>query len=416
MPADFREMLHRAALRDESGPDIETVLARAGRLRAGRRTVVTGVAALAPLMILAALLLPDRIDVGLVGAPPGTILEIPDSDEGVRAAFLEDGTPVFVANLGAVEAAVLDARVPYQPLGERIDLLVAWCPPSGRFQEPRYGSEFAPDGTHLNGPAPTGLLAYRLAVEQASQVRVQERGSPRPRSEDPGASPMRGPECAPAGTGPAKGRWHYAEDTDRAPSPREALTLVSDGRVVVRGTLEYVGSQPPEMCDDTGAVDAGVEGPQCHRPHSLSTVLPALDDDPDRYRGYQGVLVLEVASGEVVGVTLTAGVRVYGGWTGEQVTRGILRPTDAGVSVALGAPRDARPDVHVELDDGEFAGLFLTDEVTIIGRSLLTGTHEPQPVTRDQLIAAARADHPIPLEITMRRMDQTIVRVEELPR
>jgi len=423
MPADMREVLHDAAARDEDGPDVDAILARAGRLRA-RRRVAAGVAVLVPLAVLAFAVLPGRVDVGLVDRPTGSVLEVLTAEEQVAAAFLEDGTPVFVSNLGADGVAVLDARVPYQPIGPGVDVLALWCPSAGLFAEVPGGSEFTPDGQYLAGPAPSGLLPYRVEQLDSRRVRVGERGSAPARASDAAAraeSARQGHDCggheAPIAQ---QARWHYAEHAARAPSPREALESTDHGRVVVWGTLEYVGIQSPRLCEHTDVDQAKPTEVQCDSDDAITTSLPPRQtEQPDLVWGYRGVLLLDVQGGEVAHVTVAGVVGEHWGlFRGERTVRGTLMPSDTSpdfVSV-LGNPQEGSdPDLYVQVDYSEPAGLWLTDEAAVTGRSMLAGTDDPRPVPVERLLAAAENGEPVRLDVTVRNRDGVIIRIEEVP-
>lgn len=426
MPADMRAVLHDAAARDDDGPDVEAILARAGRLRARRRVIAAGVAVLVPLAVLAAVLVPGRVDVGLVDRPAASGLEVPTGEEQVAAAFLDDGTPVFVSNLGADGVAVLDARVPYQPISDGVDVLALWCPPAGLFIEVPRESAFAPDGQYLTGPAPSGLVPY--GVEQLdSGLRVGEAGSALPRPTDAAADAQSlGQGLLDCGGHVAlaeqQARWHYSEHAARAPSPREALESIENGRVIVWGTLEHVGGQSPRLCEHTGVDQEAPTEVQCDGDDAVTTALPPRQTeqpDPDLVWGFQGVLVLDVQGGEVTQVTVAAVVGEYWGWfRGERTVRGTLMPSNASPDLVevLGIPREGNdPDLYLQVDDSEPAELWLTGEAAVTGRSMLAGTDDPRPVPVALLFAAAETGEPVRLDVTVRNRDGVITRIEEVP-
>ena len=99
------------------------------------------------------------------------VLELPPPG-GASATALDDGRPVFIVNDPDLGIWVLDAQRPQRDGG--LGVLVAWCPESRTFVDPRDGSTYAPNGEALGGPAADGLVAFasRPAPDDASRVIV----------------------------------------------------------------------------------------------------------------------------------------------------------------------------------------------------------------------------------------------------
>lgn len=357
---EVRELVTTAVGAPPGEPDLVKVARRARVLRRRRRLAAGVAGALVPLLALVVVLLPDRGGVEFADEPAAKILDVPESGQGPAPVLLDDGTPVFVADQGD-EVVVLDARVPYDGPFVGLDVLVVWCETSGLFEESPGGSRFAPDGTYLGGPAPGGLVAYEIDHLDDRRIRVTGRGEVPPRPEDLDAARQqagaRGQRCLNLAAEDWQARWHWADQAGQAPPPAEALDGTEEGRVVVWGTLEYAGTQPPRLCEHTGLGlrfdDVTV---QCDGDDAVDTALPATRvDDPGVVRGYQGVLALEVRDGVVARVALTGGVTEYGGSVRRQHTPAeeLLGRTFTSVEVTEdGQPRELVADpIEVTFED-----------------------------------------------------------------
>lgn len=185
---------------------------------------------------------------------------------GVRPAFLEDGTPVFVVIDGDV--LVLDAVSPHQPNGLRKALV--WCPGSERFVDPWHGSKFTRDGTWLTGPAPTGMARYdarRSPDGDTVELGARLMAPPRPSDTATGEHDPAGRACETDRSGHVEGPVVSHAPPPGAPaSPEEAsgseivyvsaavaawdgATQQPDGTVDTSGFEQYVNDMEPPPDD-----------------------------------------------------------------------------------------------------------------------------------------------------------------------
>ncbi|HEY6609230.1 MAG TPA: hypothetical protein VI277_08555, partial [Candidatus Limnocylindria bacterium] len=115
---------------------------------------------------------------GVASRPVGTLgtLDVPPAGR-VVAETLDDGTPVFVLNLGA-GPAVLDARSP--TASGTLPVLVAWCDGIGAFETGFLGEGdmaggtlgFDADGTSFGLVESPGLARYAVRPEGAGALVV----------------------------------------------------------------------------------------------------------------------------------------------------------------------------------------------------------------------------------------------------
>jgi hypothetical protein len=121
------------------------------------------------------------------------VLPVPPVGEAI-AAYLEDGTPVFVSHPEDGEVYVLEAFDGHGVGG--VHEMVHWCPSSGWFEEARHSTRFNAYGDYTGGPAPRPLLD--VPAEVLGDGRVQVTGPPGPareRTDVRAEVPMAGPEC-----------------------------------------------------------------------------------------------------------------------------------------------------------------------------------------------------------------------------
>lgn len=182
------------------------------------------------------------------------VLPVPE-EGGVLAAYLDDGTPVFVTRPDGAEVTVLDGVSPHVPYGN--DKLVAYCASSGWFEDLYHGSKFTVHGDWVGGPAPTGLAVYPTELAPDGST-VQVAGTPRtgaPREEP------RGDRYEPRG-------WHCSPDHPNSsddivahhpPQPAPAVAgrdLPSDRWI---WATVVVGGEPGRIvaCDPDGTCPPG---------------------------------------------------------------------------------------------------------------------------------------------------------------
>ena len=89
------------------------------------------------------------------------------------AAYLDDGTPVFVTRTEDATVHVVDALDPHLD-----GKLVVHCPTIGRLLEPRAGSTYLLDGTYAGGPSPSDLTSYATEITDDGDVRHRHRARP----------------------------------------------------------------------------------------------------------------------------------------------------------------------------------------------------------------------------------------------
>lgn len=177
------------------------------------------------------------------------VLPVPPVGEAI-AAYLDDGTPVFVSHPADGEVYVLGAASPRTLRWQR--RLVAWCPSSGHFEDLRGDGRFNGWGDYAGGPQPYALPDHAATVSSDGRtVRVSGEVTIRAREDQRATRPMDGPMCN-DGTG----------DGSSSPDPvvhdLSGESLVLDGRQVpsdrwVWATVR-VGGAPgdPRVCDADG--------------------------------------------------------------------------------------------------------------------------------------------------------------------
>ena len=80
----------------------------------------------------------------------------------VRADYLPDGTPVWVAGHDGGDVSVISAFSSHVPYG--LNKLIWWCDKADAFDDPAHGGKWDEYGVRLGGPAPIGLATYEAAV------------------------------------------------------------------------------------------------------------------------------------------------------------------------------------------------------------------------------------------------------------
>ncbi|WP_052666076.1 hypothetical protein [Nitriliruptor alkaliphilus] len=143
---------------------------------------------------------PARPEVGAGGEPVAVdgVLPVPPVGE-VIAAYLDDGTPVFVSHPADGEVYVLGAANPHGHgwLGK----LAVYCPSSGWFEDLMHSARFNAWGDWTGGPAPHALPDHHAVLAEDGQT-VRVTGDvirTRSRSDERARQPQRGPNCEGSG-------------------------------------------------------------------------------------------------------------------------------------------------------------------------------------------------------------------------
>lgn len=137
---------------------------------------------------------PDLGDVVSEPVAVDGVLPVPPIGE-VIAAYLEDGTPVFVSHPAESEVHVLGAASPRTLRWQR--RLVAWCPSSGQFEDLRGDGRFNAWGDYTGGPPPSALTDHPAIVsDDGRTVRLTgENTQVRARTDRRAERPIEGPPC-----------------------------------------------------------------------------------------------------------------------------------------------------------------------------------------------------------------------------
>lgn len=219
------------------------------------------------LLLVASVVVVALVSVILVrGGQPGP-LEIADRPDGltepiaqdgvlpippvgaVRAAYLDDLTPVFVSHPVEGEVLVLDAR------DTRNHRLVVFCSNAGWFIDVLHHSSWSRWGDYTGGPTPTGLPSFpTTTIDEGRSVQVTGPIAPAPERRD-----RRGPES------PQEASWcSYRElgvpfGPDAVAHQKPATAPPLDGTQVpadrwVWATLTYGGTvSDPLVCNTDGS-------------------------------------------------------------------------------------------------------------------------------------------------------------------
>ena len=260
------------------------------------------------------------------------VLPAPEVGEAL-AAYLDDGTPVFVSHPKDGEVVVLDAEDPRAPWGWR--RLVSYCPQSGWFEELRHGSRFNGWGQYTGGPSPAGLAAYPSELAPDGQtVRVigpvgehPPRDTPDLRRQDPGGPPCSNEtDARPMGGGATV---HHVPPTDAPVSAGEGLSpdRWTWARLMIGGRLGDAVLCADDACTGQGLAIHGLE-PQ--NPFTLLTpvrrtmlarltdqgtvafVLPATDvDGPHPLQATEHDVLARPPAGQASAAYLPDGAPVF---------------------------------------------------------------------------------------------------------
>jgi hypothetical protein len=451
MPADLRDVLHRAAGPHEA-PDTEEILARARTLRRRRQARTAGTTLGLPLLAIVVVLIvtggilpgsEHRLDLAGPSAV-GSVLPVPAAGE-VAAVHLDDGTPVFVVHETGGTVHVVDALDPHSP---DIPLLVAWCTSAQMFEDQSFGSRFWPDGGHAGGPAPTALATYTYEGPTAGSLRITARRDPVPRPA-PNAEPAYTPQ------GPSCDSWEQPLDhlvahhiDGDAASPEAAVAAGSDRDLLVEGVVEIIGGEPARLCTPGPGI------PRCPVDAPVAPVGPRDVHDPDYSTAYIGRFLVTVTDGRIERIIATGAVAWDGrAFRGEERKFGTLTtfppPAGSAWSGAYFGPPDIDPELllyELEWLTGEEANaaarvagevgpdedvpngyfvrdpgqgyfaLHLAEDVEILGSIVLTGNVEATPVPLSDLRAFVESDEragSTTFWVTFRKIDGRVTRIEE---
>lgn len=222
------------------------------------------------------------------------VLDVPALGSAV-ATNLADGRPVFVVHHEDDTISVVDAFSTHVTFG--IAKLVGWCPSSRTFEDPFHGSKWDAFGDYALGPAPTGLVTYRLSFIPGDhdQVHIDGPIPPHPRGFQTRPFQPAGPFCR------STSRMVLPDVLqDASSSPADLVAAAPAGWVAVRGTLLATAGQPARLCEavaDGSCVDAApVSGVE------VTGVVSALRG-PGTTVGIAGAWIAQVRARALVHVT-----------------------------------------------------------------------------------------------------------------
>ncbi len=168
----------------------------------------------------------------------------------VRADYLPDGTPVWVAGHADGDASVISAFSSHVPYG--LNKLIWWCAKADAFDDPSHGGKWDEYGVRFGGPAPIGLATYETAV---SGGRVAIGGL---REGQPLGTPFLGPGeterewCLGLDGGAT---WHTFDGWRIWDSPTAAVDAKPDEWILLEGHLAPVGGEL-RLCAAAGCADS----------------------------------------------------------------------------------------------------------------------------------------------------------------
>lgn len=215
----------------------------------GRRIVlpwIAGFVVVVASVTVAVLLVP-----GGQQEPPGesVVLARPLPGE-VRADYLPDGTPVWVAGHDNGDASVISAFSSHVPYG--LGKLIWWCDKADAFDDPAHGGKWDEYGVRLGGPAPIGLATYETTLV-GGRVAIGA-----VREGQPVDTPFVGPGeterewCLDLDGGAA---WHTFDGWRIWDSPAAAIAAEPDEWILLEGHLVAVGGEL-RLCAATGCGDS----------------------------------------------------------------------------------------------------------------------------------------------------------------
>lgn len=168
----------------------------------------------------------------------------------VRAGYLPDGTPVWVAGHEDGGVSVISAFSSHDPFG--LNKLIWWCETADGFDDPSSGAKWDRYGVRLGGPAPIGLVTYETAVS-GGQVAI--------------GSPREGPPAGTRFTGPAEtdrewclgvdgsATWHTFDGWQVWNSPTAAIASEPAAWILLEGHLVEHGAEV-RLCGVAGCADS----------------------------------------------------------------------------------------------------------------------------------------------------------------
>ncbi|MGI8828839.1 MAG: hypothetical protein ACR2I5_03575 [Candidatus Limnocylindria bacterium] len=176
-----------------------------------------------------------------IANPPGGdrgVLDVPPEGE-VRAARLDDGSPVYVVNLDGVR--VIDARGRHAP-GE-LASMVAWCSRTQTFVDLGDRTLYAASGTAIDSLTGSGLSVLASRLDEGGQrVTVGAESGYAGATSRPDASAR----CLP-------GSWIvHQPEADEIFDPSVAVDQEAPGWIWVEGTLSSV-DDAVRLCDGSGS-------------------------------------------------------------------------------------------------------------------------------------------------------------------
>ena len=242
------------------------------RLLIGLAAMAAGVMAVGYAFIFSGIASPVRGDLGT--------LDLPSDGEAV-AAVLDDGRPVWVV-AGPRGDWVLEARAPRSAGAP--GALVAWCGRERIFVDTAGEAVFAADGTLLEGPLVTGMVAFaiRPGGDDATRVIVGSESAARPVAEPSAQRP------APCDVG----EWTAHEPTaGELFDPSVAADQEPPGWIWLEGTLRAIDGRA-RLCD-------GID-PACGGSAAAGGIDPATIP-PD---GIEGRFIGLVRDGAIEGLAI----------------------------------------------------------------------------------------------------------------
>jgi hypothetical protein len=258
------------------------------RLRGVLALGIFGAAAIMLLVVFA------RSRSGVRSLSGSDVLGIPPVG-GVVVANLADGRPVFVVHHEDGTVGVVDAFSTHVTFG--IGKLVGWCSSSRTFEDPFHGSKWNEFGDYALGPAPAGLVTYKISVASGLQNHVHVDG--------PIPSHPRG-----FLTRPFQPAGPFCQSTSRmvlpdvlreaSSSPAEVVAAAPTEWVAVRGVLLATAGRPARLC---AAVADGVCADAAPVPSVDVTGLISALRGPRTSVAIEGPWIAQVRAGTFVHLT-----------------------------------------------------------------------------------------------------------------
>ncbi len=184
---------------------------------------------------------------------PWTVYTPPGSGQA-EPVLLSNGLPGFIVEHRDGSLTLVDAVSPHRPWG--IGQVVSWCFASKTFGDTD-GSTFNEYGHYLSGPAPTGLITYRLGPVSSGQVPILGTVPALPRSatRTPG---VQGSLCT-GGEGETPARSALI-GISATPAAASTSSEPPGDWTAFWGTLLVEKNKQPELCSSV-AGDGSCQGP-----------------------------------------------------------------------------------------------------------------------------------------------------------